>query len=258
MSRSQWTPLAVGIFAIATGAVPVAAAADNEKNAAPTQPPADAKAEVRTVTKVSAKIGPEEADRFEVLLDFNDAPEAKEWALSAANYGIKWYPKLCELLASDEFEPAKEVTLVFKPMDGVAHTSGSTITISSNWIREHPEDLGMVAHELVHVVQNYGRGDGDNEAPGWLTEGIADYVRYYVVEPDSEQAGFDHDRSDYKAGYQPAAGLLNWIEHRRPGAVAKLNALLREGTYTPGASSELAGGEPEALWKQFKASRDKP
>ena len=210
--------------------------------------------EVRTLTKVTAKPGPDGAGRVSVLLDVHDAPEAKDWALDAAKYTLKWYPKLCELLVSDGFEAPDQVTLLFKPMEGVAHTSGTTITISADWIRQHPDDVGMVAHELVHVVQSYGR----TRAPGWLTEGIADYVRYYVVEPDSERRHFDAERLTYEAGYQPAAGFLNWIEQRRPGTVVKLNALIRQRKYTPAAFKELAGGDPAGLWDEFKASLKKP
>ena len=34
-------------------------------------------------------------------------------------------------------------------------------------------------HETCHVVQRY-RGRGN---PGWLVEGVADYVRFFVYEP---------------------------------------------------------------------------
>jgi hypothetical protein len=250
-SRRASRVLYVFLIGALTGA-PVRAA-DPE----PGKPDPGAKPEVRTVTKVSAKTGPGEGDRLDVLLDFNDAPDAKAWALDAAEYAIEWYPKLCALLASDGFEPPKEFTLHFKPMDGVAYTSDRTITISAKWIADHPDDLGMVAHELVHVIQRY-RGEGEHAPPGWLTEGIADYVRYYVVEPDSKRKDFDAGRIDYTAGYQPAAGLLDWIEKERPGAVVKLNALLREGKYTAGAFRDIAGGDPDALWRTFKASRDVP
>jgi hypothetical protein len=234
--------LVTSVLACVASATPVSAAEDGPQ------------VEVRTLTKVTAKPGADGAGRLSVLLDVHEAPAAKDWALDAAKYTLKWYPKLCELLASDGFEAPDQVTLLFKPMEGVAHTSGTTITISADWIRQHPDDVGMVAHELVHVVQSYGR----TRAPGWLTEGIADYVRYYVVEPDSDRRHFDAGRMSYESGYQPAAGLLNWIEQRSPGTVAKLNALIRQRKYTPGAFEELAGGDPAALWDEFKASLKKP
>ena len=207
----------------------------------------DAKApQTRELIQVSAK------DGLTVLLDVNDVPEAKEWALKAADYAIKWYPELSKRLASEGYEPPKEVTLEFKHMRGVAHTRDRTITIAAKWIKDNPEDIGMVAHELVHVVQRYHRG-----GPGWLTEGIADYLRYYVVEPGVDRARFDPDRSSYKSGYQPAAGLLNYIETQKPGAVAKMNDLLRAGQWTDDSFKEIAGGTPDELWEQFKASQAK-
>jgi len=36
-----------------------------------------------------------------------------------------------------------------------AVTSGATIQISVDWITKHPDDFGLVIHELTHVIQNY-------------------------------------------------------------------------------------------------------
>jgi len=205
----------------------------------------------RTIIKVSGPDGAQAADTITILLDITDAPDLKDWALSAANYAIKWHPEITKSLPSEKFTPAHEVTLVFKQTRGVpAYTSGRAITISIAWIKAHPDDLGMVAHELTHVIQHYtGRNN-----PGWLVEGIADYIRYYVVEPGSRQGRFNAEKASYKRGYQPAAGLLNWLEARKPGLVVKLNAAMREGTYTPELFNELAGGDPDELWEQFKTS----
>src|SRR5688500_8262109 len=84
--------LAACVLACAVPATRVFAAADEPQ------------IEVRTLTKVTAKPGPHGAARVSVLLDVHDAPEAKDWALDAAKYTLKWYPKLCELLVSDGFE----------------------------------------------------------------------------------------------------------------------------------------------------------
>ena len=40
----------------------------------------------------------------------------------------------------------------------------------AQWISDHPDDFGMVIHELIHVIQAYPAA-GDK--PGWLVEGIA-------------------------------------------------------------------------------------
>ena len=46
-------------------------------------------------------------------------------------------------------------------------------TCSFEWLRKHPDDIGLFTHELVHVVQAYPKSD-----PTWLTEGLADYARH--------------------------------------------------------------------------------
>jgi hypothetical protein len=73
------------------------------------------------------------------------------------------------------------VKVVFKKnMDGVAYTSNKTITIAADWVKKHPDDYGMVVHELTHVVQSYKR---PGRGTGWLVEGIADYIRFFQYEP---------------------------------------------------------------------------
>lgn len=203
----------------------------------------------RTLIKISSPAVAPETTPLVMLLDVNDAPEVKDWAIKAANYAIKWHPEICKKLPSDGYSAPRQVTIQFKVMNGVAYTNGKTITVSAAWIKKHPEDLGMIAHELTHVIQQYGRG----EKPGWLVEGIADYVRYYFVEPGTKQGGFNPDRG-YKGGYNPAAAMLNWLEIKNPGIVVKLNAMLREGKYTGEQFKDLAGGDPDAVWEEFKGS----
>ena len=47
------------------------------------------------------------------------------------------------------------------------------IVISATYLRNHPKDIDLVTHELMHVVQSYPDGQ-----PGWFVEGIADYVQW--------------------------------------------------------------------------------
>lgn len=50
--------------------------------------------------------------------------------------------------------------------------------IAADWVKSQPNDFGMVVHELTHLVQRYPPG-----SPGWLVEGIADYIRAKYFEP---------------------------------------------------------------------------
>jgi hypothetical protein len=183
------------------------------------------------------------------LVDVTAAPELEKWGTDAANYAIKHYPTIEKTLVTEGYKPTREFRLLFKDMPGVAHASGNVITISINYVKKNPDDWGMVAHELTHVIQRYRRGEG------WLTEGIADYVRYYVIEPGSRRARFDINRTSYKNAYQPAAGFLDYLERTKPGTVSKLNAALRAGKYKPELFVEIAGGTPDELWEKFKESK---
>jgi hypothetical protein len=226
--------------------VPLLAAAP-----APTTRPTATTKPARELIRISAPLAPDSKEQITAVVDVNDAPQFKEWGIKAANYALKWYPELAKSLASDGFTPPREFGIVIRDVKGVAYTAGTTITINVGYLKNHTDDLGMVAHELVHVIQHY-RGRGN---PGWLVEGVADYMRYFVVEPGAKNARFDPDRSDYKRGYQPAAGLLNWIEKQKgPGTVAKLNEIMRTGKFKPDTFKEVTGYEPDEAWTAFKES----
>lgn len=74
-----------------------------------------------------------------------------------------------------------------KPDSVAAAARGDKVLINAPYVlanRGNADMLRMIAHELVHIAQAYPPGTG----PGWLTERIADYVRYYVLFPDDRGA----------------------------------------------------------------------
>src|SRR5437867_9499159 len=93
-------------------------------------------------------------------------------------------------------------------MRGIAYASGGEIHISAAWVRSHPNDFGMVVHELTHLVQRYPRNPG----PGWLVEGIADYVRLHDFEPLLPRPRIDFTKAKYTDSYKTTAGFLIWLE----------------------------------------------
>jgi hypothetical protein len=244
--KSVFAATAATAAIVASLSVPLFAAT----NPAPTTRPTATTKPARQVIRISAPL-PDSKEQVTALLDVTDAPQFKDWGIKAANYALKWYPELAKHLASDGYTPPREFGIVIRDVKGVAYTAGKTITINVGYLKNHTDDLGMVAHELVHVIQQYhGRRN-----PGWLVEGVADYMRYFVVEPGAKNARFDPNRSDYKRGYQPAAGLLNWIEQQKgPGIVAKLNEIMRAGKYKPDTFKEVTGYEPDEAWTAFKES----
>lgn len=196
--------------------------------------------QARTVTKISSK-------NATALVDTNDVADLKEWGNKAGTLCVEWFPKITALLPSEGFVAPNEVTLYFDPaMKGVAHAANGKITISAAFVRSHPDDWGMVVHELTHVVQSYPSG-----GPGWLVEGIADYIRIVHFEPQAPRPKLTRLAS-YKDAYKTTAMFLEWIEkHHSAGIVVKLNAALRAGMYRDALWREISGKTVDELWTLF-------
>lgn len=162
------------------------------------------------------------------------------------------YPKLAkEYNANANKEVKFFVDTAYK---GVAATGNGRVVFSWLWMQKHPEDIDVVTHEVMQIVQNYGNSKG----PGWLTEGLADYVRYkYGV----DNAGSKGALPDYKAGqsyrnsYRITTRFLNWLENNgHAGIVKKLDAQLRDHTYTEQNWKDLTGKTSDELWADYEKS----
>jgi hypothetical protein len=160
-------------------------------------------------------------------------------------------------LLSNEYnkEAAKEVSfMIDTAYDGVAATSGDRVVFNPRWFKKYPEDIDVVTHEVMHIVQDYGQTTG----PGWLTEGIADYVRYKfgVNNPGANWAlpAFRSQQS-YTNSYRVTARFLEWLEKRgNKGIVKKLDADMRAHTYTAEVWKEETGQSLDELWKAYAAN----
>jgi hypothetical protein len=164
----------------------------------------------------------------------------------------EWYPKLVAMLPSEGFSARTNVTIRFRDnMGGTpASASGGFINCNAGWFAKElkREARGAVVHEMVHVVQSYGRVPrGDTNAvrmPGWLVEGIPDYIRWFLYEPETKGAEIKTqrslDRAKYDASYRVTGNFLNWVtEKYDTNIVRKLNAAGRASKYN------------EALWKEY-------
>lgn len=178
-----------------------------------------------------------------------EVEQLEDWGEQAAQLIREWHPRLVNLLPSEGFAPPQKVFLRIKhSAEGVGATSGNRISISSGWIEKHPEDFGLVIHELVHVVQRYPRGK-----PMWVTEGIADYLRWAIYEGKSAER-FPRPKATrgYEKGYQVMGGFLLWLETgRNPGIVGTLNAAMREGTYEAKLFTTEDGRTLDDWWAEY-------
>ena len=126
------------------------------------------------------------AAEVRVQLDVSEVPELQAWGDKSKALCQEWFPKILALLPSQGFQGPDAVYLKFsKDMEGVAATGGDHITVSASYVKQATNDFGMVVHELVHVVQAYPPHKQGFETPGWLVEGIADYIRLFKFEPDA-------------------------------------------------------------------------
>lgn len=160
-----------------------------------------------------------------------------------------------------DFHPAAptRVGIVIDPgYDGVAYVGekekAATITINPGWLAKHPDDVDLVTHEAMHIVQGYP-SYADEKVPGWLVEGIADYARdRYGVDnaaggwalPTTVKAGHNFD-----TGYRVTGAFLKWSEAQHPGLVLALDGALRSGTYVPALWQTRTGKALPALWAEY-------
>ena len=165
---------------------------------------------------------------------------------------IKTFFKVYPLL-SKEYNKNTNKEVYFEidtAYDGVAATGAGKVTYSAAYFKKFPGDVDVVTHEVMHIVQNYGRSNG----PGWLTEGIADYVRYKFG-VDNSGAGWAlpefKSTHSYKNSYRITARFLAWLENHNKGIVKKLDASLRDHTYTIDIWQKETGKPLDDLWKAY-------
>lgn len=186
----------------------------------------------------------------EFAVDVTDAPEMKEWAEKAARICEQQYTMINEELKAKGYQPPRRVRMRLKKMNGVAYTSGGHITGSVAYFKRHSDDFGAMVHETVHVVQNYRvRGN-----PGWLVEGIADYIRFFKYEP-GKLGRINPDRARYDGSYRVTAAFLAYLtEKYDKDIVRKLNQMMREGEYKKEVFAQWTGKTLEQLGDEWRAT----
>jgi hypothetical protein len=190
----------------------------------------------------------------EFVVDVSDAPDMKEWAEKVAKVCERQYAMISEELRGEGFKPPTVVTMTLKNnYNGVAATGGGRITGSVKYFKAHPDDVGAMVHETVHVVQRYfGRNN-----PGWLVEGVADYVRFFKYEP-GKLGRINTDRAHYNGSYRVTAAFLAHLTDKHDKEIVrKLNAAMREGKYKPEMFKDLTGKTLDELDEEWRATLPK-
>lgn len=191
-----------------------------------------------------------------VSVDCTEIPERQEWGDAAKKLVEGWFSTLTSWLSTESWKPPAEIKLVIKKELNVpAYAGGGTITINGKWITDHPDDLGMVIHELTHVIQSY---PNSRTKPGWLVEGIADYIRWWRYEPDyfavRGRPRIDPSKSKYTDSYRTTAYWLAWASKKYDlGLVPALDKAMRDREDPMPIFEKLTGKNPDDLWKEFLA-----
>jgi hypothetical protein len=185
-----------------------------------------------------------------IEIDASKVEDQRAWLEAAGKLVHDWYPYVTSLLASDIYKNPKVIRLVLQPsQDAPAYTVNDTITISGAWIKEHPDDFGMVIHELTHVVQQY---PDSSTTPGWLVEGIADYVRWWRYEPDAPRPRIDVAKATYHDAYRTTAYWLAFIIHRYDARIVSVVDRDMKLKIDPMPEfQKLTGKTPDELWAEF-------
>jgi hypothetical protein len=217
---------------------------DGVEHAAPPEPP--------KLPPDVVKIG----DQYEIVFDLSETPELKEWVDTKLKpVCIDWYPKIVDMLPSEGFTAPRRFTIVFHADGrGVASASGTRINCQAPWFKQNLEGeaVGAVVHEMVHIVQQYRRARGGNRNPGWMVEGVADYIRWFLYEPENLRPRPNPARANYDDSYRTTAAFLAYLtETHDKEIVKKFNAAMREGKYSEELWKQFAGKAPDELWADY-------
>jgi hypothetical protein len=162
---------------------------------------------------------------------------------------FKAYPQLVSMFNDKATHEVVFVTdTAYK---GVAEASGNRILFSTKYMISHPTDIDVVTHEGMHLVQGYGYGSG----PVWLTEGIADFIRYkFGVDNIGSKWTMPafKDSQSYKNSYRITARFFEWIDQKvKPGMIVQIDKELRNHTYTEATWAQLSGKTIDELWADY-------
>ncbi|MEN8773811.1 MAG: basic secretory protein-like protein [Akkermansiaceae bacterium] len=208
-----------------------------------------------------------EDKKHSFAVDITNTPQHEKWIKAELSPVIlEWYPKIIDLLSGEAYEAPAKVTLKFEndvPNGIPAYATGSVITLNATWFTNQlkKEAKGCVVHELVHVVQNYWLAPRLNpnpsRTPSWVTEGLADYIRWFLFEPESKGAHYTPTqirKMKHDASYRISANFIDWVSRNYKENIASLiNNAARNGRYDKSLWKKHTGLSIENLAKAWKS-----
>lgn len=150
----------------------------------------------------------------------------------------------------------KHVTFVIDPeYTGVAASADSLTRFNPKWYEQNPNDIDVVTHEVMHIVQAYNK---NHYQPSWVTEGIADFVRYTLgvnnTAANWSLTPFNTSQS-YTNAYRITARFFVWIVNKYDkDFVKKLDAAMRDNAYDNTFWNKTTGKSVDELWSEYAAN----
>lgn len=211
--------------------------------------------------------------KFHYILDSSESPDLAEWAkVHLMPVMEEWYPKIIEMLPVEGYTPPDTIRFTMKLAttlpgyaQGVpAYASGNNVTLNANFMRDQAggEAVGCAIHEIVHVVQfgSPGWNTGGERAPTWVTEGVADYIRWFLFEPQSKGAEItqrNFGSSNYDNSYRVTANFYDFvIKNYEKDLMKKLNLATHHG-YSADLWKQWTGKTADELNEEWKAANKK-
>lgn len=162
------------------------------------------------------------------------------------------YPRLAKKY--NKAATTKVIFVMDPDYDGIAAAGGGVIRFNPEWFKKNPGDIDIVTHEGMHLVQAYP----GNAGPGWITEGIADYVRFV---DGVDNAGAKWALPDlkpehhYENAYRITARFFYWIETKvKKGTMVKLDKAMREKNYKESFWEDQTGQSLDSLWETYRSN----
>ncbi len=213
---------------------------------------------------------------FSLKFDTRAAPDMDEWTRQVlGSMRVVTAAAAVSAIVTSGWPVPRSVNVAYVDKDDGApawsDSAGPDIYLNAKWFRENKdgEAAGVFFRELVRVMQAYRATPGATEenCPGWLADGIADFARWYMFEPQSGERGRDCMRDDpvacrYNGSGRATASFLDFLARNHPGTLTRANAALRahafdNETFWNEATGKTAA-ELEKLWRDSRAAPQPP
>lgn len=168
----------------------------------------------------------------------------------------------CRQLFRDgaEVKDVKTITLIVENAAGIASTSGTTIKLSTPYLKQKADagadltqEITGILHFATSLIYQNGGSSLDSAPPRWLIVGIADFVRLESGYIDRATRGAG---GSYDASSQTTAFFLDYLATKDADVAYKLNRELSATSpvWTNDVFVELFGSDVDTLWADYQST----